>query len=112
MFDDDEDILHMTRLILAQEYEQVIAFSSCRNLIEDIERIRLDLILLDIRIPGLHGEESLLLLHASEKTKNIPVILFSAVTDIERIAKRTKAIAIIEKPFDIQTLRETVRKYI
>jgi DNA-binding response OmpR family regulator len=69
IFDDYEDILHVTRLILAQEYEQVEVFSSCQNLIEDIERIRPDLILLDIRIPGLQGEESLLLIHASEKQK-------------------------------------------
>lgn len=42
-----------------------------------------DLILLDIMMPGLDGFETCRRLKADEKTKDIPVVFLSALTDVE-----------------------------
>lgn len=112
IFEDDEDILQVTMKVLSKEYEKVEGFLRCDDFIKDIERTKPDLILLDLRMPGINCEQVLILLRKSEKTANIPVIIFSALEDIGNIAKRVNATAILEKPFSIDTLRKTVAKYI
>jgi len=42
-----------------------------------------DLILLDVRMPGIDGFETCRLLKANEKTKDIPVVFLTALTDVE-----------------------------
>jgi len=45
-------------------------------------------------------------------TKDIPVVLFSASDEIEKISKRVNADSFLRKPFDIQTFRDTIKEYV
>jgi DNA-binding NtrC family response regulator len=112
VYDDDTEILRITRLILADEYQQVETCANCEKLFEDIDRVNPDIILMDLWMPEIGGEHAIQLLRANDKTKHIPVIVFSAVNDIEKISQRINATAMLRKPFSLEELRETVSRNI
>jgi len=60
-------------------------------------------------IPKIGGENAINLMHENENTKTIPVILFSANDEIEKISKRIDANGYLKKPFDISTFKETIK---
>jgi len=73
-----------------------------------------DLILLDLLMPRINGYDFLKEIKAGTKTKDIPVIVISALTDQENI---NKAMALgahdfIKKPVDILKLVELVASII
>ncbi len=111
IYDDDVEILKICRLILASEDYEVQTVECCDNIIEDIEKIKPDIILMDLWMPNIGGEEAANIIRENKKTDHIPIILFSAVTDIEKISKRVKATAILKKPFDIGSLIATVKEH-
>lgn len=105
--DDDQGILEACRMILGEKYH-VETSNGCENIIEYVEELSPDIILMDIRMPG-GGEDAVKKIHQTEDIKHIPVIVFSALSDLEEISERVHANAVIEKPFDINTLMDTVR---
>ena len=69
-----------------------------------------DLILLDLNLPDLSGQEVLTRLQASALTRDIPVIVLSAdatYSQIERL-KRVGAKAYLTKPLDVTEFMETL----
>lgn len=108
--DDDSAILDVCKLILNQDY-QVETVATCDNIIEAITKINPNIILMDIRMPG-EGDKAATLIHQTKEIKHIPVIVFSALFNIEEIGKKVNATAILEKPFGINVLLETIKKNI
>ena len=98
--DDDVTIGNMVQEALESEgYTALRAYSGTEALMV-IEKENPDLILLDLMLPGLTGEEVL------AKTSGIPVIVVSAKTDIEGKVKLLYdgAADYITKPFVISEL--------
>lgn len=112
IYDDEKEILKVSRLILQDEYRQVETCISAENLFDDIERVKPDIILMDLWMPMISGEDAIDLLRNNEKTQHIPVVVFSAVNEIEKISKKINATALLKKPFSVDELKETVKKYI
>jgi DNA-binding NtrC family response regulator len=108
IFDDDEQILYVCKIILEQQNYRVETRLSCENIIEDIDCIKPDMILLDLRIPEIGGENALSLVRNHKANLNIPVVLFSADTKVEEISNRTHANGFIKKPFEIESLLDIV----
>jgi len=73
-----------------------------------------DLILLDIRMPGMDGFEVCRRLKADETTRNIPVIFQSAATDLaDRLeGLRLGAVDYISKPFQREELLARVKTHL
>ena len=67
-----------------------------------------DLFVLDKQLSGVDGLEHCRLLKARKQTAHIPVIILSASPSIHRLAKAAGADEVIEKPFKIQHLRNTI----
>mgnify|MGYP000993852214 CR=1 FL=1 len=99
--EDDNDINNMlTRLLEKNSYNVVQAYSGTEALLH-INHSEFDLVLLDLMLPGLAGNE---LLQNIRKTKEMPIIVISA-----KIDKKDKiellnlgADDYITKPFDIE----------
>ncbi len=74
-----------------------------------------DLILLDVQMPNLNGFVVCEMLRKQEETKNIPIILMSAVVDDESFQRHSKlryhADAYLQKPFMKSELHELVRRF-
>ena len=98
--EDDMDIHNLIKNVLEKErYDVISAYSGTEALLL-IEKKDLDLILLDLMIPGLSGEEII------KKVKNIPIIVISAKISSE---DKVNALSIgandyITKPFDTNEL--------
>lgn len=71
-----------------------------------------DLILLDLRMPHISGYKFLEDIRNSERTKNIPVIIVSAIAESESQQKiqRFGIVDYIEKPINLTALTEIVEK--
>jgi two-component system, OmpR family, alkaline phosphatase synthesis response regulator PhoP len=108
--DDDVAILEVTKTILELSGYHVETKENTNNIIDTVVQLNPDLIIMDLWIPEVGGEETTLLLKGDERTRNIPIILFSANNDIERIATKTDAEDFIKKPYEIQELEEKVKK--
>ncbi len=70
-----------------------------------------DLIILDVNMPGMSGFEVCALLKSGESTANIPVIMLTAMSDIEHRVEglRLGADDYVAKPFNPRELMERMR---
>ena len=100
--DDEEDILNLLKLILeAEGYEVVTALNGDKALeLSEIETP--DLVLLDLMMPGKSGLETCKCLKDRRRTRNTPVIIFSALgRDVDKkLTAEAGATAHITKPFN------------
>lgn len=76
-----------------------------------IENQEIDLILLDIFMPGPHGLS--LLTYVREREKEVDVIVISAASDMERVQKaiRYGAVDYLIKPFQFDRFEEALKEY-
>ena len=83
IIDDEKDILEFLSLTLSGiGYEVLTANSGEMGLQLAFEKKPIDLILLDIMMPVMDGWEVLQLLQVEANTKNIPIIMLSAKSNI------------------------------
>jgi DNA-binding NtrC family response regulator len=109
IYDDDHDILSVCKIILSQHNYRVETRTLNTDIIDDIGRLKPDVILMDLWIPELGGEMAIDLVKNSKAAQHIPIILFSANTEIDEISKRTKADGFLKKPFEIATMLNVLK---
>lgn len=112
IYDDDNEILLLCKAILSKFGLAVETLSRCENILNDIKSIQPHLILMDLWIPEIGGEKAVTIAKQNEATKNIPVLIFSANTNIKEICRKVNADGYLEKPFNVSTLIETIQKHI
>lgn len=101
--DDDPGILDAVQLMLEfAGYEVSTTFNGATLL--DMKDNFPDLILLDIWMSGTDGRDVCKALKSQELTKELPIIMISASTDLEKSAKEAGADDFLEKPFDMDEL--------
>lgn len=105
--DDDLGILEMIELILQEEGYVVITVEKSVNALRTIQSEKPDLVLLDIWMPVISGDQVLRSMKADRLI--IPVLMYSASSDGEAIAKTAGADDYIAKPFDINKLLNKIR---
>jgi CheY-like chemotaxis protein len=110
IFDDDEDILSICSFILEEQGWKVYAFTDCNQIAERVSAILPSVILMDNWIPDDGGIIATQTLKKTEQLKNIPVIYFSANSDIELLANHAGAETYLAKPFDLEELERVINK--
>jgi putative two-component system response regulator len=112
--DDETESLRVLAGILQLEGYTVRPANSGELALASIAAQPPDLILLDIRMPGLDGFEVCRRLKAEEATMNIPVIFQSAAADLsDRLAGlRLGAVDYISKPFQMEELVARVSTHV
>lgn len=107
--DDDKMNLRRTRLILEKEYDITVAESGLQAL-DILREEEIDLILLDIEMPGISGIETFE--RMKEYGIEIPVIFLTAsgYEDDVMNAIRLGAVNYLKKPFLPQDLIERIAK--
>ncbi|MCA1839606.1 MAG: ATP-binding protein [Actinomycetota bacterium] len=71
-----------------------------------------DMILLDLNLPDMHGDELIQILHAHPRTNGIPVVILSAdatESQVERLMNRG-ALAYLTKPLDVKRFLKLVNE--
>ena len=114
VIDDEGAIRDSLRMILEYEDYQFLGAATGQEGIAAVQRERPDLVLLDIKMPGMDGLEVLRKLHALDET--LPVVMISGhgttATAVEAI--RSGAIDFLDKPLSservIVTLQNALRQ--
>ncbi len=81
--DDEADTLRLVSLMLERQGYEVFAAVNGREALEKVKANKPDLILLDVMMPEMDGFEVVQVLRADPKTEDIPVIMFTAKTQVE-----------------------------
>jgi len=111
VIEDNPDIKDILDYILEDEGHEVIQCADGTSLMV-LDSIKPDLILLDELLPGgVRGSSMIEKLKADENTRRIPVVLISAVTNLRSIAAKCGADACLEKPFNIDSLTDLLKKF-
>jgi DNA-binding response OmpR family regulator len=100
--EDDPSVRELLEDVLRDEGYQVVVAHDGVTALQVITTLKVDLISLDLDLPGLSGSELLQVLRA----RNIatpPVIVVTSHTPVERALKEI-ADAVLGKPFDIDDL--------
>ncbi|MFH2084482.1 MAG: response regulator [Candidatus Omnitrophota bacterium] len=108
--DDDSKIQMVIRIMLQKKGYDVRCASSGIEAFQEIPEYRPDLILLDVMMPGMDGYEVCRKLKSSESTKDLPVIMLTALgmgEDFEK-AIENGADWYIVKPFNSRQLLSRV----
>ena len=108
--DDELDILDFVQISLEADGFEVITASSGKEALAKIKQELPDLILLDIMMPQMDGYEVIKILKADKQTRNIPVIMLTALAQVDDKIKglNTGADDYITKPFDLRELTARV----
>lgn len=109
--DDDVGVLEMVQLALECEGYRVQT-SLNGACFQQMHRDLPDLILLDILLSGEDGRELCRQLKDDEKTRHIPVILFSAHFSRRDTTPLSGADAFLPKPFHLVELRDLVKRHL
>jgi DNA-binding response OmpR family regulator len=108
--DDDESIVEVIKIILENEHYNVNTCDSEDSLFKCLETYEPNLILLDVWMHESDGRHIVKKLKASEVTRNIPVVLISALNELEVFAKECGADGYLKKPFEMHSLVAQIKE--
>lgn len=114
VIDDTAANLHLLGKFLTRKGYQVSLFPSGRLALAALEERCPDLILLDVRMPGIDGHEVCRLIKADERLQHIPIIFISAMNDKEAKleAFRLGGVDYILKPFQFEEVQARIETHL
>jgi DNA-binding response OmpR family regulator len=105
--DDDPAIRQVIAFALSDEGFEVDQAKDGRAALEAVDRQRPDLILLDMRMPGMDGWE-FVKRYRERLPPQAPIIVLTAAQDAAQRGADVDAAGYLSKPFDLDTLLEKV----
>ena len=108
--DDDEAIRMVLEEGLKSADLEIVTFADADSLIDALNNDKPDLIISDIKMPGMHGYD--LLKHIKNNYEKLPVIIMTAFTDMQAAIDSYGggAFEYIPKPFDLEEAIIIVKK--
>ncbi len=107
--EDNNDVLWVVKIVLKRYGFKVMAIPRGEDVMPKTKTFRPHLILLDVVLSGISGVDVCNELKANEKTKEIPIIMFSAHANMNDILKLSKPDDFIAKPFDVNELVKKIK---
>ena len=113
LVDDEADLLQFIKYHLESFGYEVAMVASGEEALYWLEKNIPDLILLDLGLPKISGEEVCKEIKSNNKLKHIPVIIYSAkACDISGEARQICADDCMVKPFEARDLLVKIKKLI
>lgn len=111
--DDSKENIDGLRTILDKEYQVMVALYGQKAL-ELMEKIKPDIVLLDVVMPGLDGFDVIERMRNSKELMNIPVIFITSAGESynEKIGLKMGAVDYILKPYDPDIVAIKVKNHI
>jgi len=112
--DDEKLNIELAAVYLKEDGYKLSFALNAKSAMESVIKHEIDLILLDINMPGKDGFEVCELLKSDPKTKDIPVVFLTAQTDIKYISRAFEVggVDYISKPFNGVELKARVKTHL
>jgi len=116
--DDKNELLHLMRRVLEDEQYQVYILQEGRDAFSRVKAQLPDLLILDLRLGDISGQDILKQLKDDPVTADIPVIVYTAaVLEAEEVIRliesdpdRYQRVHVVQKPFELESLLELVKR--
>ena len=108
--EDDDDTRAMVSTVLGFEGHDVITAANGQEAFVQAQQHRPCLILLDLMMPVMTGEQFRAAQLADPSIVDIPVVVLSAHHDAVAIANRMKVAGCLRKPVDFDALADVIRR--
>ncbi len=110
IIDDDDQLRKSFLKLLAEEGYKVASAASGEAGLEMVKKTRPDLVVLDMRLPGMNGLETFRAIHGIDP--RLPVIIMTAYGTTETAIEATKqgAFDYLLKPFDVPDMLAVIEK--
>lgn len=107
VIDDEEAVCGFFEKILSEKGYEVISALDARAGLRLVKKLKPDLVIIDMNMPGINGMEGLRLI---KETGDIPVIIVTGYGTMETVreAMRLGAYDYLTKPFDLDMVLSTV----
>jgi CheY-like chemotaxis protein len=110
--EDDRGIRTLIRAALKDEGYTVQVAVHGRAALELLEQYLPKLILLDMMMPVMDGSTFHQMLQADARHRDIPIVLMSAAHNLQLLAGAPRVMALLPKPFQLNTLLHVVEQQI
>lgn len=107
--DDEVSILRSTQLLLEDMGFDVVTTSDHTHVVDLARKERPDLLLQDVRMPGLDLDKLVASIRGESTLRNLPILLFSASMDLGETAQRVGAEGVLDKPFKPTEVLDAVK---
>lgn len=112
VIDDEPDLLCMVSHGLKRRGYEVFCGRDGREALALAPQLMPDLIILDVHLPVMNGDEVARILKKDEKLKHIPVFLISSTPKgLKEKSEACGAVAYFYKPFKLDELSRMINKY-
>lgn len=110
LVDDEPEVLSIFERILSPEGAVILSAQSGAEALKIARRTRLDLVILDVKLPDVSGTEILRRIRKIDAA--VPVIVVTSYGSVEtvRTSMRLGAFDYLTKPFDNQEIRRVARE--
>jgi CheY-like chemotaxis protein len=116
--DDKNELLHLMRRVLEDEEYQVSILQQGKEAVARVRRDLPDLLILDLRLGDVSGQEVLKQLRADPVTRDVPVIVYTAaVLEAEQVNRLVaeqpgyyQGVHVVQKPFELTSLLDLVQQ--
>ena len=115
IIDDEELIIKSLKKLIEKNGFEVIVAKNGQDALVVTEDEQFDLIIADIRMPGMNGVETVNSIYnnlQNNKSKRVPTIFITGFADeaMHQKAKELMPVAYIYKPFDIADFVDRIKK--
>ena len=109
IIEDERDIVALFRHVLDLAGYRTEIVLDGKVAMEYLSRSTPDIVLLDLGLPGLSGQEILVRMHADERLKKIPVVVITAFPHIAQALPVTPQLVLI-KPVNIEQMSTLIQR--
>lgn len=106
--EDDPDIGFVLEIFLTEEGFETLLLDTAEKFNKVVTGKLPDLFLMDVMLPDGNGVELCAMLKSAPRTRQIPVLMMSAHTELDRISDCVPN-GFIAKPFDLERLLKSIR---
>ena len=110
VIDDEENIRLLYEIELKEEGYEIITAATAEEALKILETSEVDLITLDIRLPGMNGIE--FLRKVKEKKRELPVLMCTAYDDYKQDFGVWASEAYIVKSSDLAELKTKIKEFL
>ena len=107
--EDNRLMLEVLAYILINNGYEVFTLNSGTDVFSAIKARHPDLVILDLILPGMNGDEICQLIKLNRTTRNLPVIICSGEDELgDMLHQKGAPDDVLQKPFDINSLIQKI----